>query len=93
MDYYAGMIALGGLARKRTHQFIQQRIAARFRFTRVRIRGAVSHEVEMAPPMNPAPRRILASRLTAAVPKLFAVSDRSVDNRASIVGYVGGSTG
>jgi hypothetical protein len=52
------IIALGHLARKRTHQFIQQRVAARFRFTPVGIRGAVCHKIEMA----------LAMRRTLALP-------------------------
>jgi hypothetical protein len=47
--------------RKRTHQFIQQRIAARFQFTRIRIRGALSHDIEIAPPVGRTPRLILAA--------------------------------
>jgi hypothetical protein len=64
------IIALGRLACKRTHKFIQQRIAARFRFAELRIRGAVSHDVEIAPPVPGTPRCVLASGLvvTAAKP-------------------------
>jgi hypothetical protein len=55
------IIALGRLARKRTHKFIQQPLAARFRFTEIRIRDARSHDVEIAPPIPWTPRRVLAS--------------------------------
>jgi hypothetical protein len=59
------IIALGRLARKRTHKFIQQRIAARFRFAELRIRGVRSHDIEIALPILRTPRRILAGGLVA----------------------------
>jgi hypothetical protein len=55
-------------ASSRTHQFIQQRIAARFRFTRIRIRGVLSHDIEIAPPVWRTPRLILAAGVTGVVP-------------------------
>ena len=65
--------ALGHLARKRTHQFIEQRLAARFRFTPLGIRGAVCHEIEMASATRRTPRFALAPpRLTGATSKPFA---------------------
>jgi hypothetical protein len=66
------IIAFGYLARKRTHQFIQQRIAARFRFTPAGIRGAVCHEIEMALAVPSAPRFALASGLVPAASGPFA---------------------
>jgi hypothetical protein len=63
------IIALGRLARKRTHKFIQQRLAARFRFAELRIRNARSHDVEIAPSIPWTPRRVLACGrvVTAAI--------------------------
>lgn len=75
MDFIAKglIIALGHLARKRTHQFIQQRIAARFRFTPAGIRGAVCHKIEMALAIRRTPRFVLAPpRLARATFKPFA---------------------
>jgi hypothetical protein len=64
---------LGYLARKRTHQFIEQRLAARFRFTPVGIRGAVCHKIEMALAVRRTPRFTLApSRFAPATSKPFA---------------------
>jgi hypothetical protein len=66
------IIALGHLARKRTHQFIQQRLAARFRFTPIGIRSAVCHEIEMALAVWRTPRFVLAPSLVGAASKPFA---------------------
>src|SRR5262249_49773855 len=69
------IIAFGYLARKRTHQFIEPRLARRFRFTPIDIRGAVCHGIEMALAVGRAPRFALARSLVPAASGPFAATN------------------
>jgi hypothetical protein len=88
------IIAVRDLPRKRTHQFIQQRIGARFGFTRIRIRGALSHDIEIGPPVWRTPRLILATGVGGGNPNslprraeapTIALSSRLVEPLENIV--------